>query len=39
VPQPDPYDDIVVDVVESKPEQVDPEPVVTIDDNGIITIN
>jgi hypothetical protein len=40
VPQPAPYSDIVIDVVEPRPvPQPDPTPVVTIDDNGSITIN
>ena len=40
VPQPDPYGDIVIDVVETMPEmQPDPTPVVTTGDDGSITIN
>jgi hypothetical protein len=40
VPQPDPYGDIVIDVVEPAPEmQPDPTPVVSTDDQGNITIN
>jgi hypothetical protein len=40
VPQPDPYGDIVIDVVETMPEmQPDPEPVVVYGDDGSITIN
>jgi len=39
VPQQDPYDDIVIEHVEARPAaQPDPEPVVTIDDDGSITI-
>ena len=40
VPQPEPYDDIVIGTVEAKPEaQPDPEPVVTFGNDGSITIN
>jgi hypothetical protein len=39
VPQPDPYSDIVIDVVESRPAyEPAPQPVVSVDDNGTITI-
>ena len=39
VPQPDPYADIVIDVVESRPAyEPAPQPVVSVDDNGTITI-
>jgi hypothetical protein len=39
VPQPDPYADIVIGVVESRPpSEPAPEPVVFVDDNGTITI-
>jgi hypothetical protein len=40
VPQPDPYTDIVINVVESRPTyEPAPQPVVSVDDNGTITIN
>ena len=39
VPQPAPYDDIVIDHVESRPQsEPDPEPVVITGDDGSITI-
>ena len=40
VPQPDPYDDIVISTVPARPKaQPAPEPVVTFDNDGSITIN